>query len=84
MQFGKTLALVILLAGSAQANIAAETALPLPVAMPGEVSMTSLSGTKPDGPMRSIALACGILCLAGAAQQAFASRRPRAARVRVE
>lgn len=82
MQLLKTLILAVLLTGSVKASIAAETALPLPTAVPLEASITGASDAQSGGAMRPFAFACGLLAFAMAAQQAFFPVRPAMQRVR--
>ena len=83
MQLVKTLTMVVLLAGSVQASIAAEAALPLPAAVPLEASITGAKDAQSSGKLHPFALACGLLAFAMAAQQAFFSGKPVLQRVKV-
>ncbi len=82
MQFAKILVLAGLLTTGVKAGLAAETALPLPTTVPLGASITGAKDAQPDSALHGLALACGLLAFAAAAQQAFFSGRPAMQRIK--
>lgn len=75
MRFVKLLVLGFIIAGGINANAAIETSLPLPTSMPFKASINVTNAGHSNRVMPKIALACGLLALAVAAQQAAFPRK---------
>lgn len=82
MHYVKLLMLSFIMAGSVHASAAIETALPLPTAMPLKASINVTNDGHTNNVMNKIALACGLLAFAAAAQQAVFTRKRAEARAR--